>query len=554
MAGVEGREGLATGAGRRSFAMGPLLTLRFRLIQLRDGIRQLTGWRRALVAIGAGALGVLAMAPFFFFPILIISFTLFTWLLDGAAARPLPQAIRRGALTAWFFSFGYLFPGLAWIGEAFLVDAETFAWLMPFAISLLPAGLALFAAVVIGAGMSLWRADRASRVVLLAVLWALAEWLRGHLFTGFPWNLMALTWIGHLEMAQTAAWIGSYGLSALTVAVAASFACLVDNGGPQRRPWRLPAVLCFAMVGLTAWGGLRLHGTEAATVPGVTLRLVQPNTPQQHRLDRSRHEGIWQRLVTLTEDAREKGVTHIVWPEAAPPDFLARRPEQLRDVAGFLDLGMVLLTGAARAENDGQGGFRFYNGFYALGPGGNILASYDKRHLVPFGEYIPFEAVLSRLGIQKIAQAVGALSLGDVPRYLEVPGAPPFAPLICYEIIFPGQAIEGTARPGWIVNVTDDAWFGDSIGPRQHFAIARMRAIEEGLPVVRAANGGISAVIDPVGRTPTLLPLHERGTVDGPLPQALGATGYALWGDVPFLLFTLLFLITFAFLAMRESN
>ncbi|MGF1455752.1 MAG: apolipoprotein N-acyltransferase [Alphaproteobacteria bacterium] len=527
-----------TSHGRGSFWRGGIASALLRLRLMRTAVAGLTGWRRAAVSLGAGALGVLAMAPFFFVPILIVSFTLLVWLLDGARDRPLGEAMAWAARTVWLFSFGFLFPGLAWIGEAFLVDAETFAWLMPFAISLLPAGLSLFLAVLVAPSMVLWRPGAVSRVFLLAALWCLAEWLRGHVLTGFPWNLVGLTWVGFLPVAQAGAFVGSYGLSALTVAWAASFACLAEGAVGERRArpaWAPAAGMTVVLCGLTVMGLLRLGGADLTVVEGVTLRLVQPNTPQQERMVRENHDAIWGRLVTLTARDGAEGVSHVIWPESAPPGFLARNPRRLEELDAVLSDNQVLLTGALRAENDGTGGYRFYNGFYAIDGAARILASYDKRHLVPFGEYVPQKDLLARIGIGKVAQEVGGLSFGDQPRRLPVPGAPLAAPVICYEIIFPGAVVDAGPRPAWIINVTDDAWFGDSIGPRQHFAIARMRAIEEGLPVVRAANGGISAVIDPWGRVRARLDLHERGVLDSGLPIAAPATAYGRWKDVPVL-------------------
>ncbi len=559
-AGQENRDAVwPTGQGEAAAGSlpGPLFAAWARLAQLRRLITGLTGWRRAATAVGAGALSVFAMAPFFFSPILIVSFTVLVWLLDGARARPLGQAMRRGAWTVWLFSFGFLFPGLAWIGEAFLVDAQTFAWLMPFAITILPAGLAFFLTALMAPAMVLWRPGAVSRVLLVAALWLLAEWLRGHLFTGFPWNLVALSWIGTLPVAQSAAWLGSYGLSGLTVAWAASFACLGDgvaSARDLRRRLAVPAGLTAVFAGLFLAGSLRIAGAGADTVSDVTLRLVQPNTPQQERMIRANRDVIWQRLIDLTDGAADAGVTHVIWPEGAPPGLLARNRAWLSQVAQALGPDAVLLAGSLRAEPAEKAGqYRFYNGFLVVDADGQVLSSYDKRHLVPFGEYVPWAETLNRIGIQKVAQEVGGMSFGDGARRLSVPGAPLAAPVICYEIIFPGQVIDAGQRPEWIVNVTDDSWFGNSIGPRQHFSIARMRAIEEGLPVVRAANGGISAVIDGVGRVRAKLALHERGFLDAALPVAQPRTGYGRWRDTPALALALMCVIALMILKRRPD-
>ncbi len=513
----------------------------------RRSIAGLSGLRRALFAIGAGAFGVLGMAPFFFVPALLVSLVSLIWLLDGAAAGPLPMRIRRGALTAWCFAFGYFFAGLFWIGHAFMVEAETFAALMPLAISLLPAGLALFPALLLGLAMAVWRPGTVSRIVLFAALWTLSEWLRGHMFTGFPWNLIGLTWLGVPAMAQGASVVGIYGLSLLTALFCGGFARLGDGmtdrgddpGEPRgagrwlRAPLAMPLALTVLVAGIGSWGAQRIAAHPVESVPSVTLRLVQPNTAQTERLDRANDPMVWDRLVGLSQDARFAGVTHIIWPESAPMGFLARNPERLKQLgSSVLGPEMVLLTGSLRAEDRQEGGYTFYNGFLAVDESGRVSATYDKHHLVPFGEYMPFKQLFELVGIGKIAREISGLSAGAGPRTLAAGAGPAFSPVICYEIIFSGAVADRSDRPGWIVNVTDDDWFGNSTGPRQHLALARIRAVEEGLPVVRAANGGISAIIDPFGRVEASLALKTRGVLDGRLPKAMKPTIYSQIGDI----------------------
>ncbi len=524
------------------------------------GLSSVSGWvsesvglRRALLAFGAGGFSVLAMAPFFFFPALIIGMTVLVWLLDGCArqqARSPWRRMRAGFWAGWWYAFGYFLPGLLWVGNAFLVDAATFAWIMPFAVTVLPAGLALLLAVPAAIYVALWRPGP-FRIALFAALWTLGELVRGHIFTGFPWNLPAYTWAGWLDVAQSAAWIGSYGLSFLTVLFAAAFACLGDRPAQGRaRPWMVPAAAVAGLAVLWSAGAARLALTPVETVEGVTIRIVQPATRQADRMDRDRRPQIWARLLALTADAREKGISHVVWPEAAPPFLLPREPERRAQLAELMDPGMVLITGSLRAEEQRQGGYNIYNSLLVMDGDGAVLGTYDKHHLVPFGEYIPFPRILSALGIQKIVQEVGATTPGPGPRTLGVPGAPAVGAAICYEIVFPGAVVDRAQgqRPGWIVNVTDDDWFGDTSGPRQHLATARMRAIEENLPVVRAANNGISLLIDPLGRSAQRLELGQAGVLDVALPAAGAPSLFTIWGHWPVLIVTGLLIL----LAMRK--
>jgi apolipoprotein N-acyltransferase len=272
--------------------------------------------------------------------------------------------------------------------------------------------------------------------------------------------------------------------------------------------------------------------------PGVQLRIVQPDTPQTEKYVRNLIPRNWRRLVDLSNAPAAIPPTHIIWPEAAPPFPLTRQPEAMADVAALTGGSRILLTGDVRIEEKPGEPRRFYNSFDVFGPRGNLLGTSDKYHLVPFGEYLPFEQTLRAFGFSEIAANTG-FSSGDGPKTFAVPGAPPVGPLICYEVIFP-QEVTGTPRPSWLVNLTDDSWFGPNAGPMQHLLIARVRAIEEGLPIIRAANGGISAVIDPYGRVRASLALGERGVVDYGLPAALATTPFTRFGSLAILLLSLI--------------
>jgi apolipoprotein N-acyltransferase len=495
------------------------------------------GWRRCLIALAAGAISALAMAPFDAWPVLFLTFPTLLWLIDGAGGGL--GGVAAAALTGWCFGFGYFVAGLYWIGYAFLVDAPTFGWLLPFAVIGLPALLAIFTAAGVALARALWSRG-AIRVLTLAVALTAAEWLRGHLFTGFPWNAFGYALAAPLALAQSAALIGLWGQTFIAVAVFASPATLTDDRAETRRPW-LPFALGIAVLaGLGGYGAWRLVRTPTQLVDKVHLRIMQPNLQQDVRFNYAARREVMARYVALSDRAAGenasgmKDVTHLIWPESPFPFFLTREADALAAITQLLPQGATLITGAMRlAEPVDPADPRAYNSIYVIDHSGAILALYDKVHLVPFGEYLPFERTLERFGLQELTKQRGGFLAGDRRRIVAIPGAPATLPLICYEIIFPGEMLPAGPRPGWIVNVTNDGWFGISTGPYQHFAQARMRAIEQGLPVVRAANTGISGVIDPLGRVINSLPLGRDGVIDSALPRAIAPPLYARAGDLP---------------------
>jgi len=485
-------------------------------------VRGLAGWRAIALAFVSGAAGASAFAPFGFFPSLLASFAILVLLLDSA------ESIRQAALRGWSWGFGQFLAGLYWVGYAFMVDPEAHAWQMPFAVSLLAAGLALFPGLAAGVAFSFWR-QGASRVFLFAGLFSATEWLRGHVFTGFPWNLAAYGWGEASAFLQSAALIGVYGTTLLTVLLGASFSELFGSA----LKWKLPAAMTLAGLLIWAGGEVRLSQSVLATVPGVRVRVVQPNVPQAEKYKRQFVRRNWERLVGPSLTPATLPISILVWPEAAPPFLLEREPVALETIRGLTQDGKILITGAERVESEPDGDYRFFNALVIFGRDGRLLGTYDKFHLVPFGEYLPFASILSQFGIAKLTHGEAGFSAGSGPQAFDLPNAPSVGPLICYEILFPGGVI-GNRRPGWFVNVTDDSWFGPSTGPYQHLFTARARAIEEGIPVIRAANTGISAVIDPLGRTIATLGLNKFGALDAPLPAALAPTPYARFGDLGF--------------------
>ncbi|QDW35699.1 apolipoprotein N-acyltransferase [Bradyrhizobium sp. KBS0727] len=496
------------------------------------------GWKRAGLALFAGALSALAMAPFNAWPVLFVSFPIAVWLIDGAAAgkwRGVPAA----AMSGFWFGLGYFVPGLYWIGNAFLVDASTFAWLIPFAALGLPAYLALFTALGFALARLLWTRD-AARLLALAIGLTISEWLRGHLLSGFPWNAFGYALSEPLALAQTASLIGLWGMTFLTVAIFASPAVLIDGRSRGRKPWIAPVAALLLLAAMGVYGTVRLS-LQPTVLTKVKLRIMQPNLQQDVKFNYSAKAAVMQKYLTLSDRAsgpHSTGVSDaniLIWPESAFPFFLTREADAMAEIADLLPKGTVLITGSVRAP-DGPPGARVtraYNSIYVIDHDGSVLSVYDKLHLVPFGEYLPFQDWMEKLGFVQLTKVQGGFIPGTRRRAMEIPNAPRALPLICYEVAFPGSVATRDDRPGWIVNLTNDGWFGISTGPYQHLQQARLRAIEEGLPLVRAANTGISAVIDPSGRIVARLGLGIEGVLDAGLPTALPPTVYAQLGDIP---------------------
>jgi apolipoprotein N-acyltransferase len=467
-------------------------------------------WPR-LSALGLGAIVALALPPFGLWPCLLG----FAGLLDLLLRADRP---RRALVLGWCFGFGHFLVGLYWIAIAFFADAERFGVLAVPAVLLLCAGLAFYPALAaLLVGLHRWR-SRSAAALALALAWLLTEWLRGHLFFGgFPWNLIGYAFADSAGLSQLAAVTGIWGLSLLAVVVGALPVSLLASDARVR--WQ-PAAATGLLLALGWLGGtLRLPDAPVAPVPGVRLRLVQGDIAQTLKWQPEQRARWFQRYLELSARPADH-LKAVIWPESAAPYPLDREPEARRLIARVVPPGGLLLTGSARFDL-GSEPPRAWNSLFALDDTGRILAVYDKHELVPFGEFLPFRSVLGRLGLAKLTQGSIDFQPGPGRVTLTLPGLPPFSPLICYEAIFPGRVVDPHARPDWLLNVTNDAWFGRSSGPYQHLAMARFRAIEEGLPLVRAANTGISVVVDPYGRVQARLDLDVTGVLDAALPTPL---------------------------------
>lgn len=490
------------------------------LARLSESLTRLPVHPALAAAFGAGVLSALALPPVHAVPVLLLAFPV---LLILATTRE--RGWRGAALVGFAWGWGHHLAGIYWVTHAILTDVETFWWLVPLAAPALAIPLALFVVPPVLAARALppgW-----PRVLGFAGAWVLSELARGVLFTGFPWNLMGSVWAFAALPVQGAALVGVHGLSLATVLLA----CLPLLG--RGRPLLGGAVAVAAVAALGAWRLAEAPPPTDHTAPMPRLVLVQGNVAQQVKWREDQRMAIFQRYLDLTADAADRAATDnpgrtvvAIWPETASPFLLAQDAEAKRLIAEALPPGAVLLAGTVRGEwGEDRVLRRVFNSLVALDDQGAVAALFDKFHLVPFGEYMPLS------GLIPIRMVVGGMdfSAGPGPETLSVPGVPPFGALICYEVIFPG-AVTPRPRPAWLLNITNDAWFGMSSGPWQHLASARMRAVEEGLPLVRAAQTGVSAVFDAQGRRLAHLSLGVGGTLEVELPTALPPTPFSRFG------------------------
>ncbi len=509
-------------------------------------------WTGQLLALAAGMAAALAQPPFGFLPGLLGN-AVFLYVLDATpTARPLRAAFFRG----WMAGFGYLLVSVWWIAEAFLVDAANRGWQGPFAVAFTAGGIGLFwgGAGLVYKGLTLRTFGGGSRVLIFAAVLSLFEWLRGHVLSGFPWDLPGETWRAGSALSQTASLVGAYGLTFITVAIGASGVVLAPfipaiantDSSPPLRSGRGEEVLITLTLAAATLASLWTFGAWRLSRPAppdtaVHLRVVQPGLGEEASWTTPMLTARYQRFMDLTSQPARQRPDVVIWPEGAIPytfnDYLAPGTWTLGALEQALRPGQVLLAGGMRTA-PGPRRTLYYNTLLALrrtSDGLAALASYDKFRLVPFGEFVPLAPLFSMVGLGPLVQVGEPFTPGPRPAPITVDGLPRVQPLICYEILFPGLATERGGRAAWIVNVSDDAWFGRTSGPLQHLNMAGYRAIEQGLPIVRSTPTGVSAIIDAYGRTRASLGLGQAGVIDGLLPAALPPTPYSRWGDLPFL-------------------
>jgi apolipoprotein N-acyltransferase len=491
----------------------------------------LWGWQRVLAALAAGAFLVLSQPPYDFFAVGFVSFPVLVWLLDGATAPASAGFLRRLApafATGWWFGLGYFLAGLWWIGNALLVEADSFAWALPFAVVGVPALLALFYGLAAALARAVWGRGLVS-LFALAFGFGLAEWLRTVLFTGFPWNAVGYAAMPVPLLMQSASVVGLEGMNALAVFVFAAPSLLGRQGARRAglglaTGLGLAALLCLLHVGFGVWRLSQPQGEPARTL---AVRIVQPSVGMDVKWDRAEEDRIFGELMELSSAPPAAGAPKpqvIVWPETSVPFLFTERPEALAAIGAMLTEGQMLLAGAVRSEGAGSEAV-YYNSIVAIDAGGEIVDAFDKVHLVPFGEYLPFAPLLERIGLTRFVAGPMTFAAGAGRNPLHLPDGIKAVPFICYEIIFPAEVAVDVAAGDIIVNVTNDAWFGNSPGPYQHFRQAQVRAVETGAPVIRAANTGISGVVDARGRILDAFALNVRSQLDVVLEVGDGSAG-----------------------------
>lgn len=458
----------------------------------------------------AGATVALALPPFNFFLILPFCFWPLLQSLDQA------QTNREAFTRGWAFGVGFFVAGLYWLANAFVVSGLWY--LAPLGAFILPVLLAVF--IGIAAWIS-WRyaSTPFARALLFATSWAICEWLRGHILTGFPWNLLGYGC--DIATLQITAYIGIYGLSALII-LWAVLALQIKR----------PLIMAFSWIllfGLYATGLSRLNSYPTDET-NINIRLVQPCIHQAQKWDKDHFEETILKQVVLSQLRAERPLNIVIWAEASVPAFVQRFPALKQALAEAVPPGGILIFGAPREEIKDE---KIYSSMMAMNEKGDIIAHYDKAHLVPFGEYFPFRQWFK--SISKLTHGDVDYAPGNGITTISLPNLPSFSPLICYEVIFPGEVALKESRPQWLLNLTNDGWYGATTGPHQHLQISRVRSIEEGIPLIRVANNGISAVIDPVGRIISVLDLNALGILDTALPKPIeNVPLYAKYKDLFF--------------------
>lgn len=485
---------------------------------------------RCGLAFGLGVLSAFSFAPWFLWFLLLIALSGLMFLLNKTR-------IKQGALIGFCFGFGQGLISLAWVTNALLIDNGTFAVFVPIALL----GLGLFMGLFFmgPAALCCIASSGFKRWISFCCWFVIFEWIRSWLLTGFPWNLIGSVYTENTALLQFASIFGVYGLSFLTILTFTSFALL-----PERKPM---IVMLMIFLGVYLSGAFRLYQAIQENVIGIQLRLVQPNIEQTLKWNPQKRMDIVSKLIGLSKKDNQ-AITHVIWPETAVPYLLEIQSDEREILMSAIRDGGTLMTGGLRVVNREKK--QLANSIFILDHMTDIVGYADKSHLVPFGEYVPMRGILP---LDKVVPIESDFIAGNGPKTTVVPKAPPASLLVCYEIIFPRAVVDDYQRPEWIVNVTNDGWYGISAGPYQHLGMAQLRAVEEGLPVIRVANTGVSAVISPYGEKLKSLPLGKEGIIDSSLPRAIQKTLYATWGNIPLLLLCI-FGILFSFRKSKRSK
>lgn len=520
-------------------ALSATQKLRNHIVLYADRVTCLGGNKSFGVAVLLGVLATLSFPPLHWWPVLYFVIPTFLWLLAGASH------FRTAFALGWWFGLGMFGASLYWVGNALLVSPGEYGWLLPLAVFGLPSGLAIYSGL---ASLIAWcGSSHLQRGLLFAAGWVLTEWLRGHLFTGFPWNLIGYSWVRSEELIQVAAVVGIYGVSLILVFSAVLPAILADQ--PSSRDFVI-LIFCVALP-VTVWAGgaVRLNQAPdmgADMVKDVGIRIVQPSIPQREKWLPNLRQRNLQLFLDMSSIDRPSWITHIIWPEMAATFYIEENTALRHAMSTVIPPDGLLLSGGLRRRTEP---LILWNSLLVLDSSGAVIESYEKTHLVPFGEYNPLRNLLP---MNKIVYGQLGYSPGEGIKTLRLPGIPPVSAFICYEVIFSGHVLDRSDSPAWLLNISNDGWYGETSGPYQHLAMAKTRAVEEGLPLVRATNTGISTVIDPYGRTIHSLALNVEGFIDSRLPEAIdGETIFAQGGDK--VVFILL-IGMFVFVLLRKKS
>jgi apolipoprotein N-acyltransferase len=516
------------------------------------------------IALALGSISAAAFAPLYFFPFAFIAFSGLLVLTNRCQNKE--HYLKQSFWIGWCFGFGQFVFGLYWISISLFVDIAKFFWLLPFALFLIPAVLAIYIGLVVTLVNFLARnlsTNKWQKILLLAIIWVLFEYFRSILFTGFPWNLLGYSLLFSLPLSQSAAIFGVYGLSLIAVIFYCSptlFFTLRNHkikfySEPKYQPFLATLAV---VIGLMWLGGFyRLHIFHPTIIPNATFRLVQPAIKQKEKWQQDYRYNAFLENVRLTHQVGFENVNYVVWSESAVPYVINPLTSYglLADIASATPKDGFVITGALRAEfkDDSKTPDKIWNTIFAIDSAGKVAESYDKNHLVPFGEYIPFSDLFPF--ISKITDGALNFSEGDGLKTIKLNSKmPSFSPLVCYEAIFPGNVFDKTNPPKFLLNLTNDAWFGNSSGPYQHFDMVRMRAIENAMPTIRVANNGISGLIDPLGEVIAAIPLNEKGVADVMLMENLDQTIYMQYGNQIVVLMSAILLVFAVFRRLDKKK
>lgn len=451
-----------------------------------------------IISFLSGALAVAALPPINILPLMFISLGILIFQI--ADAKNTKQAFLRG----WLWGLGYFMVGLYWINVALTVDWPRFAWLIPLCAIGLPAVVALYAGLAAAGtyvAANFTPRPRLAVILLFPIIWTLTEILRGHALSGFPWNSIGTAFTDFSALFQILSVIGIYG-AGFVICLITSLGLAAFESPQHQKKWMGAAVLI--VIAVAVFGALRLE-QKMDVQRTVNVRIVQPNISQEQKWDPASRQENFGKLLLPTAQPAELIPDLVVWPEASIPYLLSEVPEARQAIGNYLPRGATLTAGTIRRDPNGQ----YFNSVEYLNSRGEITNHYDKFHLVPFGEYVPFGKYIPL----PVVTAFSGLGRGPGPQ-TQIANNIKISPLVCYEAIFPGEVTNPNNHPDLLVNVTNDGWYGNTIGPYQHLAQARARAVEEGIPLVRSANTGISAIVDRYGRVQKSLPYGEDGLID----------------------------------------